>query len=140
MDTTQYETSVDSNFAQFVEQRFRESWQAPSTYTLQQYFALEVKIMQDGEELQLLSADWVVLEDRIYLSHSKLTEHAMASGLDRLQVHLDDVVPHVRLFAGACGLALCDAESPVQRAFDRKYSRGQRTILAVCSCSSAVET
>lgn len=138
VDTTQYETSVESNFAQFVEQRFLESWKAPSTYTLQEYFGLKVKIMRDGAEPRLLRAEWVVVDDRIYLAHQVLTKQALESGLDQLQVHLDDVVPHVKPFAGACGMALCEAESPVQLAFDRKYGRGQRTILAVCA--SAAET
>lgn len=132
VDTTQYETSVDSNFAQFVEQRFHESWLAPNTYTLQQYFALPVKIMRDSAEPRLLFAEWAVLEDRIYLAHPVLTSHALESGLDRLQVHLDHVVSHVTPFAGACGLALCDAESPVHLSFDRKYGTGaQRTVLEV---------
>jgi hypothetical protein len=78
----------------------------------------------------------VVLEHRIYLAHSVLTSHALESGLDRLQVHLDHDVPHVRQFAGACGLALCDAKSQVELSFDLKYGRGQRTVLEVRSSAA----
>lgn len=99
VDTTQYETSVNSNFAQFVEKRFYESWLAPNTRTLQQYFTLPVTIIRDGGEPRL-DAEWVVLEDRIYLAHPVLTEHAVDSGVDQLQVHLDH--DHVPSFVGGC--------------------------------------
>lgn len=132
VDTKQYETSVDSNFAQFVERRFSESWAAPNTYTLQYYFTLPVKIMRDSAEPLSLFVDWVVLEDRIYLTHPVLTSYALKSGLDRLQVHLDPVVSYVKPFAGACRLAQCDTESSVHQSFDRKYGEGaQRTIFEV---------
>jgi hypothetical protein len=38
----------------------------------------------------------------------------------------------VTSFAGACGLTLCDAESPVHLSFDREYGTGaQRAVLEV---------
>lgn len=133
VNTTQYETSVDSNFAQFVEQRFDESWEAPNTYTLQQYFKLAVEVIRDGAEPESLLADWMALDDdRIYLADPTLTLYAVDSGLDRLQVRLDPVVSHVMPFAQVCGLAQCEAESPVHLYFNRKYGpEGPRVILEV---------
>lgn len=83
-------------------------------------------------EPESLLAEWMALEDRIYLAHPTLTSYAMASGLDRLRVRLDPFVSHVMPFAGACGLAQCDAESPVHLSFDRKYGpEAQRAVLEV---------
>lgn len=133
-DTTQYETSVDSNFAQFVEQRFHESWMATSTYTMQQVFAIPVKIKANGSDLQALEADWVLHAGRVYLAHHELTSHALATGLPQIQVHLDHIEPYV----GPHRVTLCDAESPVHRYFENKYGTGpKRTVFEAIAVDPA---
>lgn len=130
VDTKQYETSVDSSLAQFVEQRFYESWRTSDTHTLQQYFTTPVTIMRDAGKPIVLDTDWVVLEDRMYLAHQKLTQYTLEISRDRAQIHLDHASP----FVGAYGLTPCDAgPSPVHDYFNDKYGPEQRIVLEVVS-------
>jgi hypothetical protein len=127
VDTTQYETSADSNFAQFVEQRFQESWVAPNTYDLRDYFTARVGVLRDGADggSGSLLADWVLADGRLYLVHHELNQHVIEVGLDRVAVVLD----HAQGFAGRFRLASCDSRSPVHRLFDHKYGPQPRTVL-----------
>jgi hypothetical protein len=125
--TTQYETSVDSSFAQFVEQRFDESWDAPSTFTLEQYFGLPIRIMKDSAEPEHGRAEWVLRSSTLYLANQALTDHAVATGLSNLRVGL----LHVEPWVGAWALKPCDSNSPAHRYFEEKYGRRERTVLEV---------
>jgi hypothetical protein len=126
-NTNQYETSVESSFAQFVEQRFEESWDAPNTYTLQQYFELPIAIVRDGEQ-RATRADWVLRDGTMYLAHHTLIDHALAvGGVERVRVDLRHAEPWI----GTRGLALCE-EHAVHDFFEQKYGPSQRrTVLRV---------
>ncbi|HWB37440.1 MAG TPA: hypothetical protein VHA75_15595 [Rugosimonospora sp.] len=125
---TQYETSVDSSFAQFVEQSFQESWDNSSTYPLEQYFAMPIGILAEGaDEEEEEEAEWVIHGDNMYLASRALTNHAVTTGLSNMRVRLLHIAP----WNGSWGLTICDPTAPAHRYFDAKYGTGQRMILQI---------
>ncbi|WP_028938329.1 hypothetical protein [Pseudonocardia spinosispora] len=125
-NTSQYETSAESSFAQFVEQRFEESWAAPNTYSLERYFAMPIIIRRLDDDP--FEAEWVVRGNDLYLAHRELAEHVITrGGTENVQVELR----HVEPWSGEHGLGLCQ-EDIVHSYFEGKYgSSHRRTMFTV---------
>lgn len=128
-EVTQYETSIDSNLAEFVEQTFDDLWAPANSKDLDGYFALPVLVTSRGGAHRRFDAGFVEREDVLYVTDPALVV-ALADGTaDGVWIISDGTGDRRGQPRRLRVVPLRDDSQPVRRLFEQKYGAACDVVL-----------